>query len=201
LVIEHAKKLGIPGQLPNWAKIHQSFSGTQFKPVAVRGYVGAAPYSYMIAHGQFPVSAYWVQRYRISPSFVVPTDAFHDLGHGLAMAMPDYRQYLQRFARASLKLGGGICSRRLHEQFVKYFELCYCKTASGQIEPIGPGMISLDNAHLTAKGLKLIWYGEGNPGVYNQKHSHAPFEFGSRAEWRKRTERFLRDLEKKAAGP
>jgi hypothetical protein len=188
-VRRHARHLGVgSGKLPDWNKIERFFTSSGFRAIPVRGYVGAPLYSHMIAHGLAPVCTQWVLRYRRGPYYLLPTDTFHDLGHGLGLAMADYRELLVTFARASLETGRYLVSGELDHSYGRLFEHAWARNADGSVEPIGAGPLAFETNVVRAGRLESIVREKDA----HLKHGHRPF--ASRAEWRRETRQFIAKL-------
>jgi hypothetical protein len=118
---------------------------------------------------------------------VLPADTFHDLGHGLAMGMRDYRTLIVQASRKLLDSGKFLNTKKAEASFGRLFELSYALNPDGTVEPIGSGPMVLETIR-EERGRLVPIFRDPN-SIKNQKRGYRPF--ASRREWVEETRRMI----------
>ena len=179
-------KLG-SGKLPTWTQIEDYYGGIGYEAVPVQGFLGLPILSRLIATRRVASSTVWVMRPRIYPYNFNPTDVIHDLGHGLAMGIRDYRELLAEFSKAVCRIGNAKALVSAEGIYYRLFERAYVLNTDGSAQPIASLSTTFDNLRV-----------ERDRIVPAQRYSieeirsvDRGYYFRSRKDWAKEVERVI----------
>lgn len=173
----------------HWRQVQRVFAQSNFRIISTGGAVADDWYFFMLARKIYPVNFRWLGR---DPE--VSVDVFHDLGHGLALLDPRYRQLLVRFSRVAyffLRQSGNHLrlKREIKFKFNQFFEISLIKNTR-KIVPLGSVAMMSDcfSRELTRDKSTL--------SQVRPEHRSAVAIYPNKTAWEAETLAFIRRLEK-----